>query len=684
MASRIPLVRIVFAAVLVLFVLGGARAQSAVQYVYDELGRLTGVVNTSGNAAAYSYDPVGNLLSITNYSASQASVLQFTPTSGPVGTTVTLYGTGFSTTISSDSVSFGGTSATITSATANQMVTTVPTGASTGTISITTPAGTFTTATNFTVTTSTGAPTITSFTPTVASPGTSISISGTNFSSTAANDQLKFNITRQFASSATSTGISTTVPVATSGHVQVATSAGSAVSSQDLYVPFGTFTASQVGYSNRTTLGTSATVSATGASQIGLLIFDATAGQRVSLSLSGSTLTYCYYVYLFAPDGTQIGSDACPTSPDFLDALTAPYTGTYTVGVNFTANNSSGGVTITPNNATDATGTISIGGSAVTMTTTAPGQNIAVTFSGTAGHAVSVLSSGQTFSTAANLWVYAPDGTPLASPSTISTSGLPLFTGPLNLPETGTYKIYVDPSGTGTGQVTLQLFDSTPITGTITPGGSSVTATTTSYGEDAIYTFTGTASERISLTIQSVSYSTTLSGFYSPSATVAIIKPNGTTLASTVVYTSSSTTYFIDTQVLPTAGTYTVRVAPGPYTGTATLTLYQVPADASATITINGSPVVISTSTPGQNLQLTFSGTSGQSISLTCGSVTYSNYNPLVVYNPSTSYLTSGYVYPTGNTIFTGVTLSQTGTFTITVDPSGTDTGSVTFQLTSP
>jgi len=37
-------------------------AQSNVQYVYDALGRLTQVIDPSGNVATYNYDAVGNLL----------------------------------------------------------------------------------------------------------------------------------------------------------------------------------------------------------------------------------------------------------------------------------------------------------------------------------------------------------------------------------------------------------------------------------------------------------------------------------------------------------------------------------------------------------------------------------------------------------------------------------------------
>jgi YD repeat-containing protein len=35
-------------------------AQADVQYVYDENGRLAGVIDPSGNAAQYNYDAAGN------------------------------------------------------------------------------------------------------------------------------------------------------------------------------------------------------------------------------------------------------------------------------------------------------------------------------------------------------------------------------------------------------------------------------------------------------------------------------------------------------------------------------------------------------------------------------------------------------------------------------------------------
>jgi large repetitive protein len=122
-----------------------------ITYVYDEGGRLVGVVDAGGDTATYKYDAVGNLLSIQRQSSSAVSIISFAPRSGPAGTAVTLYGTGFSATPGQNSVAFNGTAASVTSSTATSIVTTVPIGATTGLISVIAPAGNATTDMVFTV-----------------------------------------------------------------------------------------------------------------------------------------------------------------------------------------------------------------------------------------------------------------------------------------------------------------------------------------------------------------------------------------------------------------------------------------------------------------------------------------------------------------------------------------------------
>lgn len=134
------------------FSLNATPANNAISYTYDALGRLVGVVDPAGETATYAYDAVGNLLSITRQSSSIVSIIGFTPNSGPIGTSVTISGTGFSTTPSENTVTFNGVAANVTSATATQIVATVPAGTTSGPIAITNPNGNAISSAAFTVT----------------------------------------------------------------------------------------------------------------------------------------------------------------------------------------------------------------------------------------------------------------------------------------------------------------------------------------------------------------------------------------------------------------------------------------------------------------------------------------------------------------------------------------------------
>src|SRR5207245_9938203 len=96
---------------------------------------------------------------------------------------------------------------------------TVPSGATTGLISVTTPGGTATSATAFTVI---PAPTLTSFTPTSGAVGSTVTITGTAFTGATA---VTFNGTSAVSFSVnSSTSIGATVPSgATTGQISVRT-----------------------------------------------------------------------------------------------------------------------------------------------------------------------------------------------------------------------------------------------------------------------------------------------------------------------------------------------------------------------------------------------------------------------------------------------------------------------------
>jgi hypothetical protein len=167
------------------------------------------------------------------------TVTGFTPTTGVVGTSVVITGTGFA---AGATVKFNQTTATgVVVNSATQITATVPTGATTGPIRVTVGGNTARSSGNFTVV-PVPAPTITSFTPTFGPPGTSVTITGTNFSGTVGGtsfttSSVKFNnVTATFVVNSP-TQITATVPAgATTGKITVTTPGGTATSTADFTV----------------------------------------------------------------------------------------------------------------------------------------------------------------------------------------------------------------------------------------------------------------------------------------------------------------------------------------------------------------------------------------------------------------------------------------------------------------
>jgi YD repeat-containing protein len=635
-----------------------------VSYVYDELDRLVSVIDPSGDAANYTYDAVGNLLAIARAGTTTVSISEVTPNGGAVGAAVTIYGTGFSSTPSSNTVTFNGTAAAISTASTTQLVTSVPTGATSGSIVVTSPNGSATSGTSFVVTTATaGAPTITNLSPQTWDGSSALTITGTNFDTTAANDRVNLNVA--FAAPTTAAATSLAVPVpgtATSGHVTVATIAGTATSSSDFFIPPPGYAASNVQSTGRMTLGGNQTVSITTAGKFAMRVFDGVPGHRVSVMFTGVTIG-TGTATLYDPYGRQLGTTGLGSLyPRFIDAVAMLSPATYTLVVSASAS-STGDATINLYELSDIGGTIVPGGSSVTVTTTVPGQNGRVTFSGTAGQRVSLGQSGFNCLSSTTT-VKNPDGSPLAS-----TCG-GYFLDVQTLATTGTYTILVDPKDGGTGATTLTLYDvPADVTGTITPGGAAVTVTTTVPGQNGRLTFSGTAGQRISLG---------QSGYNCFTATTTIQKPDGSTLASTCGGA------FIDVQTLPTTGTYTILVDPiDVSTGSTTLTLYSVPSDTTATATVGGSAVAVTLSTPGQNGTVTFSGTSSQQITVHVTGNTIGSVAITLLGTDGVTVLASSTSSASAFDLST-VTLSATGTYTVKVDPAGLNTGTLNIGVTNP
>ena len=126
-----------------------ARQGGTTRYVYDENGRLHAVIAPSGEAVVYEYDAAGNITAVRRVPADELTIFAFTPRSGMYGDLVTLVGVGFGAGVTA--VSFNGAAANVVGVTPTTVVAEVPEGATTGPVTVTTPRGSVSTATPFTV-----------------------------------------------------------------------------------------------------------------------------------------------------------------------------------------------------------------------------------------------------------------------------------------------------------------------------------------------------------------------------------------------------------------------------------------------------------------------------------------------------------------------------------------------------
>src|SRR5215211_3949004 len=413
--------------------------------------------------------------------------------------------------------------------------------------------------------------------------------------------------------------------------------------------------------------GATATLSTTVAGQNGRLTFSGTAGQRVAVNVGPTCCSV--RVSLLRPDGTTlVAPTTIGTIGGFVDAVSLAVAGTYTIVVD-PQGTSTGSVTLRLYDvAADVPGTIVPGGAPVTVTTTVPGQNARLTFSGIAGRRVSIKVAPTCCSVRISL--LNPDGTTLVAPFSISTAGG--FVEPATLPVTGTYVLAIDPLTSSIGSLTVTLYDvPADVAGTIVAGGAAVNATTTVPGQNARLTFSGIAGGRVSLNV----------GPSCCNVKVSLLNPNGTTLV--VPTTMGVSGGFIDTKVLPATGTYSVVVDPQSYeAGSVTLRLYDVPPDATGAIVANGPPVTLSLSVPGQNGSLVFDGTAGQRISVRLSGVTIGTSvccsSRVSLLKPDGTSFVSPVSFGTTGGFIDARTLPVTGAYTIVIDPMTSNTGGVT------
>ncbi|MGZ3763331.1 MAG: beta strand repeat-containing protein [Mucilaginibacter sp.] len=187
-------------------------------------GALVVTAPVGGSTGAITVTTIGGTATGPAFTYLQApTITSISPVSAKAGSAVTITGTNFDVVASNDIVKFNGTTATVTTATSTSLIVTAPAGGSSGAITVTTLGGTA----NGPAFTYLQAPTITGISPASAAAGASVTITGTNFDATVANDAVSFNGAVATVTNATVSQLVVTVPAGgTSGNVTVTTSGG--------------------------------------------------------------------------------------------------------------------------------------------------------------------------------------------------------------------------------------------------------------------------------------------------------------------------------------------------------------------------------------------------------------------------------------------------------------------------
>jgi sugar lactone lactonase YvrE len=160
-------------------------------------------------------------------------ITALTPAQGRFGTLVTLTGRKFSPIPANNRVAFNGVVAPVQSATSTSLTVRVPAGATTGTLTLATADGA-TRSPNFTVF---QPPTLASVTPGEGRPGTTVTLTGTQYSAVAAQDTVTFNGVPARVLQATTSSLQVEVPLgATLGTIKIRTLGGVAESAQPFMV----------------------------------------------------------------------------------------------------------------------------------------------------------------------------------------------------------------------------------------------------------------------------------------------------------------------------------------------------------------------------------------------------------------------------------------------------------------
>jgi hypothetical protein len=243
-------------------------------------------------------------------------------------------------------------------------------------------------------------------------------------------------------------------------------------------------------------------------------------------------------------------------------------------------------------------------------------------------------------------------------------------------------------------------------TGHATVGGEPVAVKIATPNKNGVMTFQGTAGQRINLGFSGVSLTQFQVSVYGPDGGVIARQPtavknyyatmgNRPLSSQTQVLTSTTAYQFtadsgatisssemngssVDLVELPVTGAYTIFFDPlSTYTGSFMITVSN---ELEGAIVPQGSAVPVAIGRAGQNARYTFSGTSGQAVSLQLSDVTIrSGY--VSILKPDGSPLSQPTAFAYAGAVVDAQVLPTSGTYVVLIDPELSYTGNVKLAL---
>lgn len=405
-------------------------------------------------------------------------------------------------------------------------------------------------------------------------------------------------------------------------------------------------------------------------------------GQDVVVTYPGVDGTYlairiaglASFVTRTDPDGFLIPGGGVITTPAFLEPTLVSKTGTFTMRFD-PLQIATGAMTlqywdVPP----DLEATTTTDGTEVQQTITIPGRDAGVSFTGVAGTHVSIAAE---CSKSIAVVLRTSAGAQVGSATTGTEGIFKAYLGNRTLPTTGTYRVDLD-------LVNDSAYDHPETIRTRVYAWASDALATVPI-DVATVVPAPYPGQRLQVLFEATA-GTTLSALldYTGCAQSDPImnNPVGTQVGATDSYGSCEGA-FIPPVVIDQTGTYRIIVdffgsaPPSP-----TVTISNVSIGPSVHATINGSTVALPITKPGQLGQVTFSGTSAESIRVRVTGTAINGSTRYTVFAPSGAEKLTFTQF--GTFTWSPLTLDETGTWRIVVDPESRFTGTQTVSVISP